>query len=221
MRDAMFEKWAEARSSAYTILDSEFRRVMHQEGAKQVLPGEVKVGDVVATLDRPPQKVTAVQDPAIYVGDGDRIDAHTVATFRMSREVDPEEVKPGEVVVLRDEEGVTFLATRESKGYWNGLSENYVTILSDEEVTMIGHIGPFEDVVAREDAGMVVTEEALREQETRVAVDQYCETWWVEDGRLYYQDQVYGAATLNHVPDSSILRWVYPKSQYGTTGDEG
>lgn len=221
MVDAMFEKWAEARSSAYTILDSEFRRVMHQEGAKQVLPGEVKVGDVVATLNRPPQKVTAVLDPAIYVGDNDRIDAHTVATFRLSREVDPEEVKPDEVVVLRDEEGDTFLATRESKGYWNGLSENYVVILSDEEVTMTCHIGSFEDVVAREDAGMVVTEEALREQETRVAVDQCCEFWWVEGGRLFHQAQGYGATTRPHVPDASILRWVYPKSQHGTIGDEG
>lgn len=221
MVDAMFDKWVEARSSAYTILDSEFRRVMHQEGAEQVLPGEVKVGDVVATLNRPPQKVTAVQDPAIYVGDNDRIDAHTVATFRMSREVDPEEVKPGEVVILRDEEGVTFLATRESKGYWNGLSENYVTILSDEEVTVIGHIGPFEDVVAREDAGMVVTEEALREQETRAAVDQCCETWWVEGGCLFSREPGYGVTTWTNVPDASILRWVYPKSQHGTIGDEG
>ena len=43
MVDAMFDKWVEARSSAYTILDSEFRRVMHQEGAEQVLQGDVLV----------------------------------------------------------------------------------------------------------------------------------------------------------------------------------
>lgn len=218
MDNDMREIWAEAKDSAYIILDSEFRRVMELKGAEQVLPKNVKVGDWVATLHHAPQKVTAVRDTEIYVqGDG-WIDPYTEMTFRLAGAV---EVKPGEVVILRDEEGVTFLATRESKGYWNGLSENYVTVLSDEEVTMIGHIGPFEDVVAREDAGMVVTEEALREQETRVAVDQCCEIWWVEGGRLFNQASGYGVTTRPHVPDGAILRWVYPKSQHGTIGDEG
>lgn len=219
MDNDMREIWSEARNSAYTILDSEFRRVMQQEGAEQVLPKNVKVGDVVTTLHHPPQKVTAVRDTEIYVQEDGWIDPYTEPTFRLSGAM---EVKPDEVVVFRDEEGVTFLATRESKGYWNGLSENYVTILSDEEVTMTCHIGPFEDVVAREDAGMVVTEEALREQETRAAVDQYCEVWWVEGGQLFSNAPGhYGAVARPNVPDASILRWVYPKSQHGTIGDEG
>lgn len=218
MDNDMREIWAEARNSAYTILDSEFRRVMEREGGEQVFPKDVKVGDVVATLNHPPQKVDAVRDREIYVQEDGWIDPYTERTFRLSGAM---EVKPGEVVVFRDEEGVTFLATREANGYWNGLSENYVTILSDEEVTLIGHIGLFEDVVAREDAGMVVTEEALREQETRVAVDQYCDTWWVEGGRLFHQAPGCGVTTRTHVPDASILRWVYPKSQHGTIGDEG
>lgn len=214
MSDDMLEKWVEARSSAYTILDSEFRRMMHQGGAKQVLPGDVKVGDVVATLRRPPQKVTAVRDPAIYVGDSDRIDAHTEATFRMSREVDPEEVKPGDVAVIRDEGGEVYLGCLSQDDEWSVIRKGYATYLLGETVTVIHHVGSFEDVVSREDAGMAVTEDDLRGQETRAAVDQYCDTWWVEGGRLYYMEPGSGVEVRSTVFDDRTLRWVYPKSQH-------
>lgn len=218
MDNDMREIWAEARNSAYTILDSEFRRVMEREGGEQVFPKDVKVGDVVTTVNHPPQKVDAVRDREIYVQEDGWIDPYTELTFRLSGAM---EVKPDEVVVFRDEQGVTFLATREANGYWNGLSENYVTILSDEEVTLICHIGLFEDVVAREDAGMVVTEGALREQETRVAVDQRCDMWLVEGGRLYCQEPGVEAEVQSSIPGDRVLRWAYPKSQHGTIGDEG